>query len=51
MEFFSKGIVEKVIAEDSNKQVVLQQQLPQRFVTFKEERKISILTVACLELQ
>lgn len=46
MNFFSKGIVVKVIAEDSNKKVVEEQQLPQRFVTLKEESKISILTLA-----
>lgn len=33
--FFSRGIVWKVSAEDSNKQDVEDQQLPQRFVTLK----------------
>lgn len=36
MDFFSKEIVRKVkSAEDSNKQSVEDQQLPQRFVTLK----------------
>lgn len=44
--FFPKGIVWKVSAEDSNKQDVEDQQVPQRFVTLKQESKISILTLA-----
>lgn len=35
MDFFSKGIVHKISAEDSNKQGVEDQQLPQRFVKIK----------------
>lgn len=46
MGFFPKGSVGKVIAEDSNEQVVEEQQLPQRFVTLKKESKICILTLA-----
>jgi len=46
MDFFSKGSMGKVIAEDSNKQVVEDQQLPQRFVILKVESKTCILTLA-----